>query len=66
MINDNNVHLTSVNNDNNNNNNNLDLTSVINNNSVHPASVNSSGGARGGLGWAQPTRKDVEPTLKIF
>ncbi len=26
----------------------------------------TSGGARGGLGWAQPTRKEVEPTLKIF
>jgi hypothetical protein len=28
--------------------------------------VRNSGGARGGLGWAQPTRKEVEPTLKIF
>ena len=26
----------------------------------------SSGGARGGLGWAQPTRKVIEPTLKNF
>jgi hypothetical protein len=25
-----------------------------------------SGGARGGLGRAQPTRKEVESTLKIF
>jgi hypothetical protein len=26
----------------------------------------SSGGAKGGLGWAQPTRQTVEPTLEIF
>ena len=28
--------------------------------------METSGGARGGLGWAKPTLKCVEPTQKFF
>ena len=47
-------------------------TSLIQVSAVSPIATqetfdsNTSGGARGGLGWAKPTLKCFEPTQKIF